>query len=105
MARRKHYKISANLSEAGLRKVNELKAGAGLGWDAFVLGAIADRHGVRLEELLPPSAEPRPKKAKPPKAEAKKAKNGGSERPETELPWPARVDEAVEEAKARRGGG
>ena len=104
MARKKSYKISANLGEAGLRKVNELKAKAGLGWDAFILAAIAEKYGVPLEELLAPRREPRPKNEKLPKVKVKQAKAGGGQRPEMEVLQLERVDEVVEEAKARGGG-
>lgn len=105
MARKKSYKISANLGEAGLRKVNELKAKAGLGWDAFILAAIAEKYGVPLEELLPPRRGPRTKREKLPKVKAKQVKAGGGQRPEMEVLQLERVDEVVEEAKARGGGG
>jgi len=52
VARRKHYKISANLSEAGLRKVNELKAGAGCASDeARSRGNGAARYRFHRENI------------------------------------------------------
>jgi len=49
--------VSARVSEAGLRRLNELKMQLGVGWDSLILDAVSEKHGVPVEELALPKAE------------------------------------------------
>ncbi len=78
MAKEKQHMFSARTTEEGLRRLNELKAKLGIGWDDLVIDAVCDYYGLDRAAMVLPKVE-RPVR----KAEEKKGGKGKHEQAKT----------------------
>ena len=59
MTKQKQYVFSARTTEEGLRRLNELKAERGIGWDDLVINAMCAHYGLdSLVMALPKREKP-----------------------------------------------
>ena len=78
MADKKHYVFSGRTTEEGLRTLNELKAGLGIGWDELVIDAVCAHYGLDRGVMIPTKQPKQGKQPKEPKTKNSKAEAKGS---------------------------